>query len=240
MAVTVLDVVRGRIREGVEKWAAIHSRRVSSARIQLIFEVVYGISGADTSVAMTDRGLDAVEKYMVHGVRSAILGDTAEAKSVSARMEAARDSATSDLFEGAFQPMFALLDAGIAMRRGDWSEAARLLEPCADRLAEPGYGFITDRFLVRWMLAETYAQLERTDSSIQQLETLLQERSFEPLYVLIFAPVHFKLGQLHAEFGDAAKAMEHYGTFLDAFIDPDQEYEWMVEEARAGLTRLGG
>ena len=32
----------------------------------------------------------------------------------------------------------------------------------------------------------------------------------------------------------------HYRTFLDAFTDPDPEYQWMVEEAQAELTRLGG
>ncbi len=150
-------------------------------------------------------------------------------------MEAARDSATSDLFEKAFEPMFALLEAGVASRRGDWFEVTALLEPSAERLAEPGFGFISDRFLVRWMLAEAYAQLKETDSSIEQLEALLEERSFEPLHVLLYAPTHFKLARLNTEIGEVENAEEHYTAFLGAFTDPDPEYEWMVEEARAGI-----
>jgi tRNA A-37 threonylcarbamoyl transferase component Bud32/tetratricopeptide (TPR) repeat protein len=240
MAVTALEMVRGRVREGLEKWAVIPSRRLHPARVQLVIEVVYGGPGNDSAASLTDRGLDAVERYVAHGVGSAIRGDTAEAKRVARRLQAARDSATSELFEGAFQPMFALLDAGIATRRADWLEATRLLEPCADRLGEPGYGFISDRFLVRWMLAEAYARLGRTESSIRQLKALLKERSFEPLYVLVYAPVHLKLARLHSEMGDTAEAAAHYRTFLDTFTDPDPEYAWMVEEARAGLARLGG
>ena len=181
-----------------------------------------------------------MDRYVVHGVRSAILGDTAEAQRVAARLQVARDSATSDLFERAFEPMFLLLEAGIAMRHGDWDEAVRLLEPSAERLATPGYGFNTDRLLVRWILADVYAHLGRSDASIGQLSTLLEERTFEPLYVLLHSPAHFKLGRLYTETGDTARALDHYSAFLDAFTDPDPEYEWMVEEARVAVERLGG
>lgn len=239
LAVTALDVARGRIGEGVDAWAILPSRRVHPARVQLIFEVVYGVGPTGALPTLTDRGLDAVEKYMAFGVGSAILGDTAEAKRVADRFEAARDSATSDLFERAFEPMFVLLDAGIAIQRGDREEAIGLLEPCAERLDEQGYGFISDRFLIRWVLADVYAQLGRTESSIQQLNALLEERSFEPLYVLLHAPTHFKLAQLHFEMGDTALAVVHFSSFLEAFTDPDPEYEWMVEEARAGIASIG-
>jgi len=74
---------------------------------------------------------------------------------------------------------------------------------------------------------------------MRQLEALLLERSFEPLHVLVHSPTHFKLGRLRAESGDTAAALEHFAAFLDAIIDPDPEYEWMVEEARAEVEKLG-
>jgi hypothetical protein len=129
--------------------------------------------------------------------------------------------------------MFALLDAGISSRRGDWSDVVELLEPLADRLGEPGFGFISDRFLVRWMLAEAYSQINQTESSVAQLEALLEERSFEPLHVLMYAPTHFKLARLNAEIGDEERAAAHYAEFLDAFTDADPEYAWMADEARS-------
>ncbi len=186
--------------------------------------------------SLTDRGLDAVERFAVQGVRSALLGDTAEARRISVRLGSARDSATSALFESAFEPMFALLEAGIASRRGDWHETRMVLEPAAERLHEPGFGFISDRFLVRWMLAEAYAQLGDAGSSIAQLEALLAERAFEPLHVLLFAPTHFKLARLNRDAGHAESATEHYTSFLAAFADPDPEYAWMVDEASAGIA----
>jgi len=46
-------------------------------------------------------------------------------------------------------------------------------------------------------------------------------------------------GQLYAQRGNRDEALDHYTTFLDTFTDPDPEYEWMVEEARAEVERSG-
>jgi len=239
MAIAALDVVRGRVNKGYEAFAGIHSARVTSSRVRLLLEVVFGLRSGDNPLPLQDRKRESVDRYVVHGVRSAILGDTVEAKRVTSRMEAARDSATSEMFEEAFEPMFALLGAGIARQRGDWGEVTRLLGPCADRVGEPGYGYNTDRFLVRWVLADAYARLGQQNLSMEQLEALLQERSLDPFHVLIFAPTHFKLAQLHSRLGNTEKASEHFATFLDAFTDPDPEYEWMVDEARAAVAETG-
>lgn len=240
MAVSALDAVRGRVRESYDTWRLIPSRRVNPARVKLVFEAVYGVTAADTVVSLDDRGLEAVENYISHGVRSAMIGDTATAVRVVARLRAARDSATSQLFEQAFEPMFALSDGCLAARRSDWREVTRLLQPSADRLVEQGYGLSTDRFLVRWMLAEAYRQLGDLEKSIQQLEALLRERSFEPLHVLVYGPARFKLGQLYSEIQDSEAAVGHFTAFLDAFTDPDPEYQWMVDEARAAVATLRG
>jgi tetratricopeptide (TPR) repeat protein len=240
IAIAALDVVRGRVQEGYDDYASIHSPRVTSERLRLLLAVVFGLEGTDLPLSLQGRGRTAVDRYVSHGVRAAILGDTLEAKRVAVRMAAARDSATSGMFENAFHPMFSLLDAGIAGQRGDWDEVTRLLEPSTDRLDETGYGYSTDRFLVRWVLAEAYVHLGKRDLAINQLDALLRERSHEPFNILVYAPTHFKLSQLHTGLGNTEKASEHFAAFLDAFTDPDPEFEWMVEEVRVELARLEG
>jgi tetratricopeptide (TPR) repeat protein len=239
IAIAAHDVVRGRVQKGYDDYAPIESQRVIPERIRLLLEVMFDLEGTDPPVSLQNRGRRAVDRYVTYGVRSALRGDTLEAKRVAARMAAARDSATSEMFEEAFQPMFILLDAGIAGQRGDWDEVVGLLEPCAARLDEEGYGYNTDRFLVRWVLADAYVKLGRRDQAIQQLDALLLERSFEPFNILVYAPTHFRLARLHTENGDISRAVVHYAAFLDAFIDPDPDFEWMVEEARAAVGQTG-
>jgi tetratricopeptide (TPR) repeat protein len=231
----VLDAARGRIRASHERTSSLRAPLgLFSIKDQaLVLEVVYGVPGTDTLSALANRGLYAVQDYLVHGVRAALLGDTTEAKRVSARLRAARDSATSELFQRRFEPRFALMDAGVAMRRGDWQAAAANLEPIAHSLHEQGYGGLHDPSLIGWVLADVYAQLGQLEPAVLQLEAVLQGPTW-----YTYSAAHFKLGQLHGQVGDTAKSVEHYGTFLDAFTDPDPEYEWMVEEARAEVERL--
>jgi tetratricopeptide (TPR) repeat protein len=232
-----LDAAHGRIRASHSRLSRIE--RADHLKAPLILEVVYGMTGTDTEQSLTDRGLDAVLRYAVHGVRSTLRGDTSEAKRVAARLRASRDSATSDLFEQAFEPMLALLDAAVARRRGDWRTVATMLGPSAQRLHGQGYGYVGDPDLLWWVLAEAYEQLGQPDSAIYQLRSVLNGRDDYLWHVLSFSAAHFKLGQLYAQKGDREQALQHYTTFLDAFTDPDPEYVWMVTEARAEVERLG-
>ena len=143
------------------------------------------------------------------------------------------------MFEEAFQPMFALLDAGIAGQRGDWAEVDRHLEPCVDRLGEKA----TDTIPIGswsdgcWLMPTSswgngiWASASSTPSSWSVLSNL--STSSYTLHTLQAWPAPHR-GR------DTERAMEHYTAFLDAFIDPDPEYEWMVEEGRAELGRLEG
>ena len=76
---------------------------------------------------------------------------------------------------------------------------------------------------------------EQLGASVAQLEALLDERAFEPLHAVLYAPTHFRLAGLSAEAGDSEGAARHYGAFLEAFNDPDPDFLWMVEEARIGV-----
>lgn len=78
------------------------------------------------------------------------------------------------------------------------------------------------------------------ETSISRLEALLRERSFEPPHVLMYGPTRFKLGQLYSEIQDSEAAVGHFTAFLEAFTDPDPEYQWMVDEARAAAATLRG
>jgi serine/threonine-protein kinase len=226
-----LDAARGRIRESYER---LPDGYVTS---KSVLEVVYGVPGTDTVRALAGRGYSEVDEYATHGIRAALLGDSTEAKRVSARLRAARDSATSALFERWFEPSQVLLDAGVAIQRGSLRAAAELLEPCARRLPEQGYGAWSHRYFVPWVLADVYAHLGLPDSAIAQLESVVQLPAW-----FMYSAAHFKLGDLYTQVGDTAQALEHYATFLDAFTDPDPEYEWMVEEARGRWSgwREGG
>jgi hypothetical protein len=51
---------------------------------------------------------------------------------------------------------------------------------------------------------------------------------------------HRRLARLYASLGEEQLAIEHWQTFLDTFTMPDPDFEWMVDEARAELARLGG
>ena len=58
--------------------------------------------------------------------------------------------------------------------------------------------------------------------------------------MLIYAPARFKLGQLYLEIQDSEAAVGHFTAFLVAFTDPDPDYQWMVDEARAAVATLRG
>ena len=84
------------------------------------------------------------------------------------------------------------------------------------------------------MLADVYVRMGQPDSAIVQLEAIVAR---PPRWA--YSAAHFKLGQLYAEIENREEALDHYTTFLDTFTDPDPEYVWMVEEARAEVERLG-
>jgi hypothetical protein len=238
-----LDAARGRIAAGHS--AFVQAEESGPAMVPaLILEVAYGVTGVDSIRELTGRGWKPVLEYTSHGARAGLVGDTSEAKRVLARLGAMRDSATSRRFERAFAPLFALIEAGPAARRGDWRTVIDLLGPWADRLRGTGYGYLGgDTFLTWWVLAEAYTHVGPIDSAIAHLESVVGPPRYRvydwTIYGLPYSAAHFKLGQLYVQVGDAAKAVEHYTTFLDTFTDPDPEYEWMVEEARAEVERLG-
>jgi hypothetical protein len=185
-------------------------------------------------------------RYVSHGTRAALVGDTDEAKRVLARLRAMQDSGTSRRYERMFGPLLALIEAGPAARRSDWRTVIDLLGPWAERSREPGYGNHVsasegDSYLVWWLMAEAYTHVGPLDSAIHYVELVVGPHGNGgdwTIWGLPYPAAHFQLGQLYAQIGDTGQAIEHYTTFLDTFTDPDSEYVWMVEQAGAELADL--
>jgi len=196
--------------------------------------------GRGESKALEGRGWKEVTDYVLYGVRESLLGDTVEARRVAGRLRAMRDTATSRTFEGAFEPWFLLLDVGPAYQRGDWATVIQTLEPMEARIHEPKVGALAgDDYLILWLLAEAHASRGDIRDGIPYLESILERPRFRRNNWMIQGFIHpaarFKLARLNGEVGDAEKAWDHYRIFLDTFTDPDPEFQWMVDEARAAM-----
>ena len=50
---------------------------------------------------------------------------------------------------------------------------------------------------------------------------------------------HRRLARLYTQLEEFDRAEEHWLEFLETFTDPDPEFQWMLDEARSELERLG-
>jgi hypothetical protein len=237
-----LDAVRGRIgkhyRDRLERGVE---------REMLILELVYGLPSPvpdEPGLELTSRSFADVWAFTLHGTRTALVGDTLESARVLQRLQALRDSVTSERFKRAFEPWFVLMEAGPAYQARDWPRLIRVLELLEARFREPGYGISRgDTYLVWWLLARAYEEVGRRDDAILVLEEIVglpRYRGADRLiHGLPWPAAQLRLGHLSSELGDTARAAEHYQTFLSTFTDPEPEFRWMVEEAEAGLAALG-
>jgi tetratricopeptide (TPR) repeat protein len=96
--------------------------------------------------------------------------------------------------------------------------------------------------LTRWLVAEADERLGNLDSAAAGFERMATWSGFDmadmPARGLVEPFAHFRLGRIYTQLGRLDEAKEHYATFLDAFTQPDPEYEWMVTEARTKLEEL--
>ena len=56
---------------------------------------------------------------------------------------------------------------------------------------------------------------------------------------LVHSFAHRRLALIYTKLDDLDRAEDHWLIFLDNFTDPDPEVQWMVDEGRAELERLG-
>jgi hypothetical protein len=128
----------------------------------------------------------------------------------------------------------------IARHAGDW---ARVVDAIGSLATEGGRATSIANHLMRWLTAEAYEGLNRPDSAAAFFELVVTpaRMTWEEL-LLIGLPhsfAHRRLARLYTQMEQYNRAAEHWLTFLDTFTEPDPEYEWMVDEARRELERLG-
>jgi len=205
---------------------------------QLVLTVSSGVPaapryGSELEGDPSDRAISLV------GLWAAEQGDSLLAQTCLGRLP------TSDLgeFQGveAQDVLTATLRARIAVQGGDWEEAKRLLGPVTGPRV-PRYG---DRNqLSHWTLAEAGEALGNSETAATLFAGITSGDYFgydeTQALGLTYSFAHRRAALLFGELGQEEEAIGHWRAFLDAFTRPDPEFEWMVEDARAELARLGG
>jgi tetratricopeptide (TPR) repeat protein len=94
-----------------------------------------------------------------------------------------------------------------------------------------------------WTLAEAYEELGHLDSAAKLYSGIAAGYRLGGGEVigfgLTYSFAHRKAALLYVQLEDYDSAEEHWLAFLDAFTDPDPEFEWMTDEARSESERLG-
>ena len=88
-------------------------------------------------------------------------------------------------------------------------------------------------------IAEAYDQMGEPDSAIAYFRKLIEFRGLgigDRRQALVLR----RLGQLHEQKGDKAKALEYYGRFVELWKDADHELQPKVGETRRWIAQLAG
>jgi serine/threonine-protein kinase len=171
---------------------------------------------------------------LARGLRSALDGDTASARRELRALHARRIAESDPIRRDG-----SLLEAGIAAHGAEWREVIRLVGSSAWR-GEPGRGGGLN--LRRWLAADAYERLGRSDSAAAYFELLT--RATRSTYWEIYSNglassfAHRRLALLYTQLGRLADARRHWEVFLGAFTSPDPEFRPMVDDARQQLARL--
>lgn len=196
---------------------------------------------AVVSGAMLDVGqLRLVRVDTAPGASLALLWAAAAGDTAGARAQLAAIRAMPAAERGPVDTVLTLGDAWLALAAGQPEAAIMLIRPVVLRGMHRAQGPIPINQLLRWTLAEAYTRINVPDSAAAWLERIAQWEGQVWAWDnqwrgLTYSFVHFRLGQIYMQVGRIEDAKQHYATFLDAFTDPDAEYQWMVTEAHAKL-----
>ena len=177
---------------------------------------------------------------LTRGLRAAIAGEGARARRL---LNVAQSRSKRELARQGAAP--ALLEARIEALAGRWDEAARILRPIGSQPVEIGQvAYPAGMSAVRWLLADAFEQLGRSDSAAFYLEkvttdpaTADQERHLRGI-ALPFA--HRRLVLLYAGMGRLEDAKRHWQIFRETLRTPDPEIQPLIAEARAALMSAEG
>jgi len=237
-------IFRGRVDEAGD---VLHERAESTTQVsarayfeesKLIHTLAAGLPIPASTFTPQDT---SVEAQLLFGVSAALNGNERTASEILLAVRA-RDERDLAWYGGG--PL--VLEAAIAAGREDWEDVTNLLGP-AGHWNWPYSTFRGARWaIVSWLLlAEGYEQTGQLDSAAAYFELLgtpgeYVRRDEIERAGLTYSFAHFRRGRILTEIGKTEEAREAWLTFLDAFTDPDPDYEWMVTEANESLARLAG
>jgi serine/threonine-protein kinase len=246
-SLALAHAARGRIAEATGaltralEWEGDQQVRLQNLQRLLTLWVVAG-SGIGDVVLPVPTSEDSLTIRELSGLLSLYRGEVEEAWQVAATLPRP-DPDDPSLVPGVDAGRL-LLFSGLAAAEGNWEAALGFL---TSQIGPVGWrGWWSYRQLVEWVVADAYEKLGMPDSAAVHFDRLADpvgDPSFwgyVGLRGLTHSFAHRRAALLCGQLGNREKAIEHWRVFLNDFTDPDPEYEWMVEEARAELARLEG
>jgi tetratricopeptide (TPR) repeat protein len=158
---------------------------------------------------------------LVGGIWAAMAGDTSSAR---ARLELLQERPTVQLRRLSHGPR--LLQAHLQAAQGRWQEVVRLLGRAAV-LGERDGGDLDQvpSLALRWLLADAYQRLGRTDSAAAYFERTLDPTGtpFNHLALrgLAYSFAQRRLALLYARLDQPRLSQQHWSAFLETFTAPD-------------------
>jgi tetratricopeptide (TPR) repeat protein len=178
------------------------------------------------------RGLHPWLRLYLLGLLSTRLRDEPAARGYAAELEGANRSSPTRPFavDGA-----RVIRAEVAWMGGRPQEALRLLEGTRFWSSNAGLEDSGSPFIVhlheRFARAEILYQLGREDEALPWFRSL----AYDLLYT---GPAELRQAQIYQHRGDRARAIEHYGRFIQLWQGCDPALQPVVQQAREALDRL--
>ncbi len=237
--------MRGRWREGL-RWSTRRSEALvrtdpsAENRLNFALDTAYYLAVFEGDAAKTraviERGLalnpvDSMPPSERPWETLAQLGSTIGDPGLARRALAGYDrdeAATARDPEG--RRAFYAAHVAIAERR--WDDAVRLLHE-ADRRTAIHYRYVSVQ------IARAHDLAGRSDSAIVYYDKYLTTPDPQPWEESRWrAPAHRWLGELYEARGDARRAIEQYGRFVELWSEADPELQPQVRDVRSRLERL--
>ena len=114
-------------------------------------------------------------------------------------------------------------------RQGDPARALPLLQAAQRRAVGDGRRDLLNATL-RWWLARLLLEMDRPEDALPYLESLAGH----------WLPADYERGRVYERLGRVGEAKLAYAQFLEPRGEVDAVFRPMVEEARAGIERVGG
>jgi tetratricopeptide (TPR) repeat protein len=247
-----LDIMRGRIRRGVERTstaAQAHYRAgqplnfFRQASTSGLGEVIAGRREAARShfesiiSAIPSGSVQEPDRYVLRATLRAVVGaagfpDLADRVAAVYPMPALPDTAHWSLIYGE-----TMSEAALALNEGEAGRAVELLR----QVRALSVGPWAWEFWVHLMTGLAFERLAEPDSAVTYLEAAIRPAGVDFGFTRVHVPVvERRLAELEASRGNTEAAIRHYQRFLELWSDADPELQNQVESAREALALLIG